>query len=365
MNMSTKFTFAEMNIAVVASCLYDDNLKKEKTFVEDLLSTLANNNRKLKFFIITEKQAKIKLSNEIRFELISLTSPGKTLLQKKYWWEILLPRSLKKYKADLLISFDEQCSKSLILPQIIIAFDGQLSGLRNTRKARIITVNSEWGKKELASLSKIKNEKIEILSLAIRKTQDLNGESEKEKFKLKYCDGKEYFLSPGKQYNSESFIILLKAFSLFKKRQQSSMKLMLFSKPVKKSLDLFSSYKYREDIVILEKLNVPEEDSLISSSYAVLISQNFRHPVIITLKSMQVGIPVLALEDSPVREYAGEAALYFEKETEKDIAEKMIRIYADEKLRDQLISKGKEKVKNYTIGKAADQLWNCIQQTVK
>lgn len=365
MNISTKSTFAEMNIAVVASCLYRDNLKNEKAFVENLVSTLSNQNKKHKFFIITEKQAPIKLPDETCFEFISLVSPGFTLLQKKYWWEILLPRSLKKHKTDLLISFDGQCSKSLTLPQIIITFDGQLSRIGKIKKARIVTVNSEWGKQEILRLNKTKKEKIEILSLALRKAQDHIIESENEKNKVKYSNGKEYFLYPCKQHNPESFIVLLKAFSLFKKRQQSSMRLMLFSKPGKKSLELLSSYKYREDIVILEKLDAHEEDSLISSSYAVLIPQNSGYPVFTTLKAMQTGIPVLASENSPVREYAGEAALYFEKESEKNISEKMIRIYTDEKLRDQLISKGREKVKNFTFEKSANQLWGYIQQTVK
>lgn len=356
-----------MNIAVIARSLYDESLIKEKVFIEDLLSTLASQHKSLKLLIIADKQAVVNLPISSNIEFVALGSPGKTAIQKKYWWEIKLPRSLKKNKADVLISFDRQCSMSLKLPQILSGFDVLQSGSGNIKKAKIVMVNSEWEKEELRKIFSIQNEKVEVITIAVQEIYKPVEESEREKTKANYCDGKEYFLCPGKLLNGDSFISLLKSFSHFKKRQQSSMKLMLFSKPVKRSLESLSSYKYRNDVVIIENPNdiEVEEASLIGSAYAVIIHQNNSQSVIIALKSLQSVVPVLSLKNSPVREYAGDAALYFENESEKGIAEKMIRTYTDEGLRAELIRKGKDRAMDFTIQKSADLLWDCIQKAVK
>jgi hypothetical protein len=354
-----------MNIAVVASCLYDEMLINERTFVEDLLSALTTQNEGLKFLILTEKLTSVNLTNEINFELISVGSSGKSLLRNKFWWEITLPRNLKKHKAELLISFDGRCSKSLSLPQFLIGVNGFESGSGSLKKAGIIAVHSEWEKNRIVNKYKIEKEKITIMLLTIRKNQSQLNENEREKTKSNYSNGKEYFLCPGEIPGHDSFIFLLKSFSRFKKRQQSNMKLMLFSKQRKDSLKSLSAYKYRDDVLIMENLNVTESALLFASSYAVIIPHYDRQSIFNTLMSMQSNVPVLALKASPFPEYAGEAALYFEKDAEKDFADKMIRIYTDEKLRNELIKKGNKKAEQLTIEKSAHLLLRFIQKAVK
>ena len=354
-----------MNIAVVARSLYDASLIKEKAFIEELLSTLASQQKPLKFLIITDKLANVNLPITSNFEFVNPGSPGKTGLQIKYWWEIKLPRILKKSKADVLISFNGRCSKSLNLPQVLSGFDLLQTSSENIKKAMAILVNSEWEKEEIKKIFNIRNEKVEVLTHAVKEIYKPLEESEREKTKTNYCDGKEYFLCPGKLPDQESFISLLKSFSHFKKRQQSSMKLMFFPLPGKKSIESLSSYKFRNDVLVIENPDDIEETLLIGSAYAVIIPQNDSRSVSIVLKSLQCAVPVLASENSLVKEYAGDAALYFEIESEKGISEKMIRIYTDEGLRTELIRKGKDRAMNFTIKKSADLLWNCIQKAVK
>lgn len=354
-----------MKIAVIVRSLFDGSQINEKAFIEDLLSTLVIQHKSLKLLIIADKKAVFSFSNSSNIEFADLGTAGKTVFQNKYLWEIKLPRILRKNEADVLISFDGQCSKLLKLPQILSGFELLQLSSGNIKKAKTVIVNSEWEKEELGKIFNTQKEKVDVMTLAIKEMYKPVEESEREKTKVTYCDGKEYFLYPGKLHQGDSFISLLKSFSHFKKRQQSSMKLMLFSKPGKKSLESLSSYKYRNDVVIIEKPNDIEEASLIGSAYAVIVPQSNSQSIFITLKSFQSAVPVLALENSSVREYAGDAALYFENETEKGIAEKMIRIYTDENLRTELINKGKNRAKNFTIQKSADLLMNCIQKAVK
>lgn len=78
---------------------------------------------------------------------------------------------------------------------------------------------------------------------------------EREQIKEKYTGGTEYFLYTGPLYPPDLLITLLKAFSHFKKWQRSNMKLTLAGPASKKTAQLkekLATYKYREDVVILE-----------------------------------------------------------------------------------------------------------------
>lgn len=73
------------------------------------------------------------------------------------------------------------------------------------------------------------------------------------------------------------------------------------------------------------------------------------------LEAMANNLPVLASEISPLPEVYGEAALYFNPKNENDLAEKIIKIYKDQKLRESLIAKGREQVKKYSWEKCAKE----------
>lgn len=94
---------------------------------------------------------------------------------------------------------------------------------------------------------------------------------EKEQVKDTYTGGREYFLFAGDIFPPDHIIILLKAFSHFKKWQLSNMKLVLAGKANKKTAklkDKLTTYKYREDVVIIENPSPDISDTLLQAAYA-------------------------------------------------------------------------------------------------
>ncbi|HJU46093.1 MAG TPA: hypothetical protein VJ647_04870 [Chitinophagaceae bacterium] len=78
---------------------------------------------------------------------------------------------------------------------------------------------------------------------------------EREQIKEKYAGGTEYFLYTGPVYPPDTLVILLKAFSHFKKWQQSNMKLVLagaVNRKTKQLKEKLATYRYREDVGIIE-----------------------------------------------------------------------------------------------------------------
>jgi glycosyltransferase involved in cell wall biosynthesis len=94
---------------------------------------------------------------------------------------------------------------------------------------------------------------------------------EKEQVKAIYTEGKEYFLFTGNIYPEDQLLVLLKAFSQFKKWQLSNMKLVLAGATNKKTARLkekLATYKYREDVVILENPSPELITNLLQAAYA-------------------------------------------------------------------------------------------------
>jgi glycosyltransferase involved in cell wall biosynthesis len=352
-----------MNIAVDARVYLTKTNKSNPGIFLDCVRVLAVQKKEHRFFIIYENLKPFTENISSNLEYVSCPRFGKKGLLRKFLPDLKLPAILKKIKADVLISFDKISSASLL--QILVLSESGKINEKTVKDASLIIVNSDWHKTILEKKYKPAEGKIETIPAWPNEMFTPNSEEEKEKTKEKYSVGKEFFLYSAKKTGEDSFLKLLKSFSHFKKRQRSSLKLILLSKPGKKSIQMFENYKYRNDVIIMEELGDAEEATLTAASYAVIISQDDRQPVKNTLNVLQSGVSLIAFDNNVVKEIAGKAALYVKDDDELAVGEKMICLYTDETLRNQLINQGKITAAKFTQQKAADSLWHCIGKTVK
>lgn len=354
-----------MNIAVCAGSLFSPDSGYNEYQLADILFHLGLQKQEHRFFIISDMQFREKFSFSPNIEIMDAGIRGKGGLIKKYLRDLRISKILKSVKSEILISFDCLPAVSLNIPQILFITEGSKISVSSLKKAKLITVISQSHKNDLVKRYPEKEGKIiPVFSFADKMFKPAT-ETLKEQIKEKYSEGKEYFLFPGKNINSETFIDLLKSFSHFKKRQQSGMKLIILASPDEKSRKNLLSYKHRNDVVIIGKINISEEAAITGSSYAVIVSRSETHPVLHTLNALQCKIPVIAALHPAIQELAGDAVLYAENKSEKELGDKMIRIYTDEKSRDQQIEKGEAVIKNFSVQHTTDHLWSCIEKAVK
>ena len=346
-----------MTIAVWSPSLFkEENYNSSQFVVETFLSIIAQHPDK-KFFIITDTAPQKSFPKNT--EILFVKPSPKNALLKKIWWEVRIPAILKKIKADFFISFENRCSLAASIPQSILIETIKTIKPAVIKKARLVFVLNESTKNQLKKNHNVPDKKISTIYPFASKRFNMADDKEKEHIKAKHSDGKEFFLYSSQFSRKEDLIELLKSFSHFKKRQQSSFKLLLLTESNSFFEKSLSSYKYRSDVKFIGKKNDPAR--ITASAYAVVLPFNTNEDLIAALNSMQSGVPVIATKNSVISEMAGDAVLSAQKGV-NDIGDKMMLLYKDENYRSSLIEKGKLLAATFTQEKTAEMLWQSIMK---
>lgn len=365
-------TFATMIIAVNTRILSGD--EAAAALLISRINSIASRNNQHQFYFISNEELPASLLNNVNNVVIKQASANPLLW--KLWYNYKLPAALKKIKAELLISADAVCSLRTTLPQFVLVNDieffyhpewynkkyvsfikNNLPAFLQTAKA-VITV-SEWMKKEIANRYATEENKIAIASgYSSKQYQPLSWE-EKNKVKECYTGGNEYFLFSGAIHSRSNLTNLLKAFSLFKKRQKSSMQLVLLAKNIPAKNEFVESlrlYKYRSEVKLLEGLNEAESISVTASAWCAINLSPLYSDINFLQKALLCEVPAIAGDGAQCKELLKEAVLYADRNSIESIAEQLILIYKDENRYSKLVDNGKQLTKSQQKDKLLEQI---------
>lgn len=313
-----------------------------------------------------------------------LSPPARHPLLWKFWYDVRVTLQLKKVKADVFLSPDGQCSLTTTVPQCLVVHDlGFLhypEGYQKSHlvyfkrytpkfigKAKTVATVSAFSKADIVRQYRTPEEKISVVYSGIKPSFHPISFEEQTAVKDQYTGGAEFFLYTGAIQPRKNLMNLLKAFSIFKRRMQSGMKLVLAGRLAWKNdefLTLLKTYKYKEEVVLTGYLEESELARLTASAYAAVYPSFFEGFGVPVLEAMQCGVPALTSKDSSMEEISEGIGLYFDPYNVDDIAYKLMFIYKNEDERKALIEKGRPVAANYTWQQTADLLWECVLKTV-
>jgi glycosyltransferase involved in cell wall biosynthesis len=373
-----------MKIAVNTRFLLNDYLEGYGYFIYETFKRITRNNPEHEFIFIFDRPFNKRFIFSSNVKPVVTGPPARHPLLWKIWYDLKVPSVLRKYNADVFVSCDGFCSLSTKVPQCLAVHD--LSFLhypafikrshllfykrytaKFLNKAKSIATVSEFSKQDIIFHYKISGDKIDVVPNAAKEIFQPSNNEEKQITKERYTKGKEYFVYAGAIHPRKNLITLLKAFSVFKKRQQTNMKLVLAGRLAWKYESFTKSlktYKYRNDIVMTGYLGEEELVKIIGSAYALVYPSLFEGFGVPLLEAMRCEIPVITSAGSSMQEIAEDAALFTDANNYNDIADKMMQIYKDENLRNGLIQKGKYIVQQYSWDKTAELFWQTILKAV-
>jgi glycosyltransferase involved in cell wall biosynthesis len=354
-------------------------------FIHELFRGLVKRHPEHQFYFLFDRPFNDEFIFSSNVRPVVVSPPARHPLLWKYWYDVKIAVVLKKIKADVFVSPDGYCSLTTKVPQCLVVHD--LGFLHQTdaykkshvrflkrktpkflRKAKSIVTVSQFSKDDIVKHYKTKPEKIDVVYNGVKEIFRPVSLDVKNVIKEKFTEGNEYFIYVGAIQPRKNLVNLLKAFSIFKKRLQSNMKLLIAGRLAWKNeefLQLIKTYKYRSDVVLTGYLPEKELANVLGSAYALVYPSLFEGFGVPVVEAMKCEVPVLTSEKTSMEEAAGDAALYFNPNNHQDIADKMMLIYKDENLRKQLIEKSKTNAAKYDWEKSAELFWESILKTLK
>ncbi len=373
-----------MVIAVNTSFVTPDVINGIDDFILECFSKAAQLYPQHQFIYFFDKAFDEKYITATNITAIAVGPQPKTPLWLWYRLNYKIARLLRKHKVDVFVSAGYCCMRTTV-PQCVIMND--LSFLqqpqffakrwlgfykKNTvhflHKAKTIIATSSFLKTAMVQQFKLDATKVSVAYTGINKyfKPAINWQ-QKDNTKQLYTFGKEYFLYSGAIDSQKNLTTLLKAFSFFKKRQQSNMQLVLASKNAATDLTLIkslASYKYRDQVIVFEELPVDILAQLTAAAYALVYPAWQEGMGTSLAQAMHCGTPVICSNTGALPEICGDAAVYFAPDDLNDMADKMMLLFKDEDLRNQYIIKGRQQAGLYSWDKAAGIIWDSILKCV-
>jgi len=239
----------------------------------------------------------------------------------------------------------------------------RLFGKQGIKKAAHIITFSDFIKQALINQYPNALDKVAVISAAASPIYNPITIEQKQQVKDSYADGREYFLFTGGNNPKNNLVGLLKAFSLFKKWQKSNMKLLIagqFAAQKGDVLNKLSSYKYKDDVVVLKDIDKQQLALITAAAYTFIfpsLYEGFARPI---LSAMQCGVPVVASRRNTETEIGGEGCLYAAVNDVEDLATQLKLLYRDELMKALLIEKGLQQAAIHNWEKTTVLCWDVL-----
>lgn len=298
-----------------------------------------------------------------------------------YWFEWVIPRLLRKFKADVFVSTDGYLSLRTGVPQLLVMHDinfvhrpDDLPWLysryynfffkRFARKASRLATVSHFSAGDIARNFNLSTGEIDVVPNGCSKDITPLPDSEIELVKARYTGGNPYFLYIGALHPRKNIEGLLKAFEIYRKGGQRDEKLVVAGGAMFKTGSIsrvLQKMRFRNEVIFTGRLPSSELHRVLGAAEALTFVPFFEGFGVPVLEAMTAGIPVICSNTSSLPEVAGEAGLYVNPHNHEEIAAAMEEVTQNSELRKNMISRGLVEASRYSWDESATKLWKSIE----
>jgi len=226
---------------------------------------------------------------------------------------------------------------------------------------KIITV-SNFSKQEIIEEYKADKNRISVIHNGYNETlyAKCNEQATVDKVLKKYGIRAPYFLYTGRIEKKKNISALIEAFAIMRdyKPENKKIKLVLVGK-ASYGFDevnyMIREFALEQDVIIPGWIDEEDMPGIYSGALAFIFPSVYEGFGIPLLQAMACETPIIASNVSSIPEVVGNAALLFNPEYVKSIAEAMDEVVKNNDLREKIVTCGKERVKNFGWKKCAEE----------
>jgi glycosyltransferase involved in cell wall biosynthesis len=300
-----------------------------------------------------------------------------------YWWfELSLPRVLRKIRADVFLSPDGYASLRGRTPTVLVTHDlafehfpRHVPGLvrryyrhfvpRFHRRAERIVAVSQFTKADIQRQYGVKGDKISVACNGLRGDFRPLDKALKRTVRNRYADGKPYFFYLGSVHPRKNADRLIRAFDRYKQRTQSDTRLLIggrFAWQAKAVMQAYEQARHKNDIAFLGFVPEDELPLLLGAASALTYVSLFEGFGVPLLEAMHCETPIITSNAASMREVAGPAAYLVDPTVVDQIAVAMQILMDDPVKQRELVAAGKKQREKYSWEKAAAVVWREIER---
>lgn len=373
-----------MRIAINAIFLQNNPMEGYGHYTAEVIQRIIDLHPEDEFLLLYDRPWDTDFTNQPNVTHLLVTPAARHPLSFKYWYDVKATAAVKRWKADVWFQPYGFCSLTSSVSQVLMIHDLAFKHYPQyiswhqrlyyswftpafIRKAKKVITVSQFSKNDISKTYRTAEKKIIVIPGAARTGFVPLEWEDKQAAKDGNADGREYFLFVGGIHPRKNLMNLLKAFSHFKKWQHSNMKLLVAGRLAWQYDDLLEklkTYKYRDDVVLLDYLPETQLQKVVGAAYALVYPSWFEGFGLPILEAMQAGVPVICSNTSSMPEVAGDAALLVDPANHDAIGKEMLALYRSEGIRNAFIEKGLKRVQSFSWDATAAAVYSELQQAV-
>lgn len=300
------------------------------------------------------------------------------------FFEFSVTRALRRLKIDLFVSPDGWMSLRTKVPTLTVIHDLNFEHsddfLRPShqrymkrffpqfaRKADRVATVSEFSKSDIVSLYSVAPDKVDVVYDGSHSFYRPYDNDDQNATRLRYCDGKPFFIFVGTISRRKNLTNTLLAFDEFKNTHtDSDMQLVVVGSRYWWGDELAAAYdgmRFRSDVRFIGHADSSELSHLMSASTALVYASLFEGFGIPILEAFCAETAVITSNNTSMPEVAGDAALLVDPLSVKSISDAMSRVANDAELCNMLIARGRERRTLFSWERTASLLWESMMRT--
>lgn len=370
-NLVLSFEKMKMRIAIATTSLIGITKQGEGVYLEQLLTGLQARDAHNEYYIFMPRKHRplfpIWAKN---FRVIEISDTYVKPFPSVFWYLFIYPFHLARHKIELVhlpeirrIPILKICRTVLTVADLTnFRVKGRIGGFRLAynwfvcrvllRQADLICVHAENTKRDLETIWSIDPEKIKVIPHGIPSHFQPRDRSESFQRLKKYGVRTPCIVCVSRlEHPLKNHAVLLNAFAILKRKELPHMLILVGKrgKGYEKIEEEIKRLELEEDVRCVGF--VPDEDlpyfyNIAEVSVFPSLYEGFGYPV---LESFASGVPLIVSRSSSLVEVGGNACLFFEPHNAEELAEKILLVLREEKMRQQLIQAGFQRAAQYTL----------------